>query len=278
MTEDVSMTSHFATFSGCRVHYQTAGDGDPLMLIHGGGPGAFGYSNYRYNIYALSQNHRVILIDLPGFGQSDTMPIQGSMFEAMAAAAFSVLDDMDVKEVSVVGNSLGGGTALCMALAQPQRINKLVLMGPGGGLPMHTPFPTEGLLRMMRFYEGEPPTKERLKRVIELLVYDSSRMTNELLEERFKAAMRADIVANPPLKGRGAHPNDQLWRAPLETLYHPVLIIWGKEDRILPMEMAFPFLKILPNAELHIFPHCGHWVQWEKSEQFNRLVDNFVRS
>lgn len=277
MTEDVAMTSHFATLKGCKIHYQTAGSGEVLLLIHGGGPGAFGYSNYRHNVEALSQHNQVVLIDLPGFGQSDAMPIEGSMFEAMAEAGLAVLDDMGVSKASVVGNSLGGGTALCMALAQPERINKLVLMGPGGGLPLHTPFPTEGLLRMMHFYEGEPPTLERLKRVIELLVFDSSGMTEELLEERFKAATRPDIVANPPLRGRGAHPNDQLWRAPLETLNHPILILWGKEDRILPMEMAFPFLKTLPNSELHIFPQCGHWVQWEKADEFNQIVDSFIQ-
>ncbi len=278
MRDDITLQSHFANLNGAKIHYQTVGHGEVLMLIHGGGPGAFGYSNYRHNIGVLAEHNHVVVIDLPGFGRSDAIPISGSMFEAMADAAFAVLDDMSVSKVSVIGNSLGGGTALCMALAQPERIHKMVLMGPGGGLPVNTPFPTEGLLRMMHFYEGEPPTIERLKRVIELLVFDSSGLTDELLEERFKAATRADIVANPPLRGRGAHPKDQLWRAPLETLDHPILIIWGKEDRILPMEMAFPFLKVLRNAELHVFPQCGHWVQWEKIEQFNQLVDNFVRS
>src|SRR5690606_9454243 len=100
-------------------------------------------------------------------------------------------------------NSLGGGTALRMALDHPDRIHKMVLMGPGGGLPMTSPFPTEGLKRMMTFYDGTPPTLERLRHVVDLLVYDPSKISAELLTERLKAASRPDVMNAPPLKGRG---------------------------------------------------------------------------
>jgi len=83
-------------------------------------------------------------------------------------------------------------------------------------------------------------------------------------------------MANPPLRGRGANPADDLWRRPLYQLRHPILVIWGREDRVLPVDAAFVLMKALPNAEMHIFPECGHWAQWEKADRFNGLVATFL--
>lgn len=218
------------------------------------------------------------MIDLPGYGLSQYLPATESLFEPMSQAVIGVLDDLGCDKASLVGNSLGGGTAIRTALNCPDRIKKLILMGPGGGLPLYSSAPSEGLLRMLTFYDGEGPTLEKLRRVVDLLVFDPSSISAQLLQERFEAATRPDIVKNPPLKGRGANPKDDLWREALYTLPHPTLIIWGREDRVLSLDHAFVFLKAIPNAHLHVFPKCGHWVQWEKSDAFNRLVDDFLSS
>jgi 4,5:9,10-diseco-3-hydroxy-5,9,17-trioxoandrosta-1(10),2-diene-4-oate hydrolase len=261
---------------GRRLTYYEVGSGDPLVLIHGGGPGAAGISNYRKNIAHFARTRRVIVPDLPGFGLSEPKPSPGGLFASMAESVIELLDQLGVAKASFVGNSLGGGTALCVALARPELVDRMVLMGPGGSLPVFSPFPTEGLLRMLHFYDGSPPTKERVRRVLELLVFDQSTITEELIDLRLEAASQPSIMQHPPLKGRGANPADDLFREPLYTLTHPTLIVWGRDDRVVPLDCAFALLKTIPKAQLHVFPMCGHWVQWEKADAFNTLVTTFL--
>lgn len=276
MDDDLNLDSRFISVDGRKVHYQETGQGPAVILIHGGGPGAFGYSNFRRNIAPLARRNRVIVLDLPGYGESETAGMMGSLFEPMAQAVVGLMDGLDLPKASLVGNSLGGGTALRVALDQPQRVDKLVLMGPGGSVPMTSPFPTEGLMRMLMFYEGEGPTLEKLRRVIDLLVFNPAEIDDKLLEERLEACTKPNIVANPPLRGRGGNPKDDLWREPLYRLDHPTLLIWGRDDRVVPLDAAFLLLKTIPNCHLHVFPKCGHWAQWEKAGEFNTLVDDFI--
>ena len=268
--------SHFIDAPAGRLHYHDFGEGEATILVHGGGPGAYGLSNYRRNVDALSQGRRVIVIDLPGLGQSDSRPAPGSLFEPMAAAVLDLMNHLGLDKASFVGNSLGGATSLRFTLDHPERTHKLVLMGPAGGLPVTSTFPTEGLMRMLNFYEGEGPSIEKLRRVVELLVYDQGAITEELLAERYRDCTSAKALANPPLRGRGYNPKDDLWRERLNELQHPTLLIWGRDDRVLPLDSAFVLLKCLPQAELHVFPNCGHWVQWEKADRFNELVGRFL--
>ncbi len=259
-----------------RVAYQLVGNGPLVILIHGGGPGAYGFSNYRRNMAAIAaRGNRVAVIDLPGYGQSAHRSSDGGIFAAPAAATLDLIDHLGADKASLVGNSLGGGTALRVALDHPDRVDKLILMGPGGSLPATSTFPTEGLLRMLTFYDGEGPTLEKLDRVIDLLVFDRSSITPDLVQERFRTATLPETLAHPPLSA-AFHPKNELWRDALETLPHRALLIWGREDRVLPLDMAFILLKRIPRADLHVFSQCGHWAQWERAEEFNELVSNFL--
>jgi 4,5:9,10-diseco-3-hydroxy-5,9,17-trioxoandrosta-1(10),2-diene-4-oate hydrolase len=264
----------FIQIDGVKIHYHDAGAGEPTILIHGGGPGAGGLSNYRRNIDAIAARGRALVIDLPGFGESENKRAQGGIFEVLAKLMIGFMDGLALKKANFIGNSLGGGTALMTALRYPDRVGKLVLMGTGGGLPIFSPFPTEGLIRMFTFYDGEGPTIEKLLRVLQLLIFDQSLITEELVQERFKAATRADVVASPPLRGVGAHATDEIWRERLPS--HETLLIWGRDDRVIPLDAAFALLKTMPNAQLHVFPQCGHWAQWEKADTFNHLVCDFL--
>ena len=270
------LTNRIVDVAGTKINYVEKGEGSPLILIHGGGPGASGVSNYRKNIDAFAACHRVIVPDLPGFGLSENKYEPGAIFTALSKIIIGLMDVLDIEKADLVGNSLGGGTSLRAALDHPQRIRKLVLMGPGGSLPAHTPMPTEGLLRMMNFYRGEGPTMEKVKKVIQLLVFDPSAITESLLEERLKACMREDVVKAPPLRNGLGHPDDLLWRQPLENIKQETLLIWGREDRVIPLDCYVPLMKTIPNAQLHVFPNCGHWAQWEKADEFNELVLNFL--
>jgi 4,5:9,10-diseco-3-hydroxy-5,9,17-trioxoandrosta-1(10),2-diene-4-oate hydrolase len=267
-------TGKFVTVNGVQIHFHEAGQGKPVILIHGGGPGAGGLSNFRRNMEAIAKNGRAIVIDLPGWGESENKRAPGGVFEVFAEMMVGFMDGLGIEKADLIGNSLGGGTALMTAIKSPERVGKLVLMGTGGGLPVFSPWPTEGLLRMFMFYEGEGPTMEKLRKVLELLIFDQSAVTQELLDERMKAAMRPDVIASPPLRGVGAHPTDEIWRERLPA--HETLLVWGREDRVVPLDAAFVLLKTMANAQLHVFPQCGHWAQWEKAEQFNTLVCDFL--
>lgn len=260
-----------------RVAYQEAGEGPTVILIHGGGPGAYGYSNYRKNLIPLAErgNH-VVIIDLPGYGQSDYRTSEGGLFAPMAEATLELIDHLGIDKASLVGNSLGGGTSLRLALDHPTRVDKMILMGPGGSLPATATFPSEGLTRMLTFYDGEGPTIDKLNKVIDLLVYDRSSITPELVEERFRTATLPNTMANPPLRGQGYNPKNDLWREDIDKLDHKTLLVWGQDDKVLPLDMAFILLKRIPNADLHVFSKCGHWAQWERAAEFNELVGNFL--
>jgi 4,5:9,10-diseco-3-hydroxy-5,9,17-trioxoandrosta-1(10),2-diene-4-oate hydrolase len=266
--------SKFIESPNGRIHYQEVGSGAPVVLIHGGGAGAFGYSNYRKNIGPLSKRNRVIIFDMPGFGQSPARPAPDGLFKLMASALREVLDHLDIEKTSLVGNSLGGATSLRFALDNPERVDKLILMGSAGSLPVHTVMPNEGAFRLLGFYRGEGPTMAKLRGLLEVLIYDTSGITEELLAERFKSATMPSVVANPPL--HLFKPNDKLWTEPLDQLPHQTLLIWGREDRVVPMDAAFILQKQIPNADLVVFSKCGHWVQWEKADEFNRIVGDFL--
>ena len=274
---DLPVTEFVESANG-RIAYHETGEGPCVILIHGGGPGAYGFSNYRRNFEDLAvKGLRVIIVDLPGYGQSDYRESRdGGLFTPMADATLELIDHLGLGKAHLVGNSLGGGTALRLALDHPDRVDRMILMGPGGSIPATSTFPAEGLLRMIQFYDGDGPTIEKLDRVIDLLVYDRSSITRELVEERFKTATLPQTMANPPLRGHANNARNELWREPLDRLEHRTLLIWGREDRVLPLDMSFIMLKRIPNADMHIFSKCGHWAQWERAAEFNDLVADFI--
>lgn len=263
----------FVEFDGIKAHYYDIGEGDPVIFLHGGGPGASGLSNYRRNVGPLSKGYRAIVPDLPGFGETENKLAPGAVFDAMGQFVRGFMDAIGVQSADFVGNSMGGGTALNVALRAPERARKLILMGTGGSQAVFTPMPTEGLKRMRSFFLGSGPSMEKLKAVIDHLVFDPSSITPALLEERLKAASRPDLQSNSvfhrPVWG-------DLWREDLASLKHPTLLVWGREDRVVPLDSSFLLLKSIPNAQLHVFPKCGHWAQWEKADEFNALVADFL--
>ncbi|WP_436491966.1 4,5:9,10-diseco-3-hydroxy-5,9,17-trioxoandrosta-1(10),2-diene-4-oate hydrolase [Actinokineospora sp. HUAS TT18] len=262
-----------------KVHYQEAGEGKPLVLLHGGGPGASGWSNFGRNVPIFAERFRTIVIDQPGYGKSDKPEVQGQYFTFSADALLSIMDELGIEKADLVGNSLGGGTAVRFALRHPDRAGRLVLMAPGGlGLNVFAPDPTEGVQRLARF--GAAPTKENLADFLRTLVFDRSLVTDELVEERFAAA--ADPAALKAMASMGASfmrpdtfEEGMLWRE-AHRLRQRVLLIWGREDRVNPLDGALVALKLIPRAQLHVFGRCGHWAQLEKFAEFNRLVLDFL--
>ncbi len=283
---EFAATSRVAEAGGLRLHYHEAGPGGggdalPVVMLHGGGPGASGWSNFGRNLPAFAGQFRTLLVDQPGFGRSDKPPVKGNYFTFAAEALASLLDELGIDRVQLVGNSLGGGTAVRFALRFPERAGRLVLMAPGGlSLNVFAPDPTEGVKRLMEFAAPPGPSREKMAAFLRTLVFDRKLVTDELIDERF--ALASDPVALAAMASMGASFYDPataedglLWRE-AHRLRQPVLLIWGREDRVNPLDGALVALKQIRRAQLHVFSGCGHWAQLEKFDEFNRLSISFL--
>jgi len=248
-------------------------------MLHGGGPGASGMSNFGRNLPAFAEHFRTLVVDQPGYGKSDKPDVRGNYFTFAAAALKALLDELDIEQAHLVGNSLGGGTAVRFALEYPGRAGRLVLMGPGGlSLNVFAPDPTEGVRRLAEF--GPSPSREKMEAFLRTLVFDQRLVTDELVDERFAAA--SDPASLKAMASMGAsffdpasYEQGLLWRE-AHRLKHRVLLIWGREDRVNPVDGALVALKMIRRAQLHVFGGCGHWVQLEKATEFNRLAIEFL--
>jgi 4,5:9,10-diseco-3-hydroxy-5,9,17-trioxoandrosta-1(10),2-diene-4-oate hydrolase len=275
--------THTARVGSRSIHVAEAGTHGPaVLMLHGGGPGASGVSNYSRNIAALAQHFRVLVPDMPGYGRSTKGLDAADVWGDLAGAMFGMLDAMDVERVHVIGNSAGGGCALRMVLERPERIGRLVLMGPGG-IDLTKAPPTEGLKRLLGYYEGEGPSFEKLCTFItQDLVYDSSRVGEALLRERFEASIDPEVVANPPLRA----PKDASALATLDLaldprlpgITNPTLVLWGIEDRVNRPSGGATLQALMPRCDLYLFSRTGHWVQWERADEFNGVVTAFLKA
>jgi 4,5:9,10-diseco-3-hydroxy-5,9,17-trioxoandrosta-1(10),2-diene-4-oate hydrolase len=266
-----------------RLHYYEAGPdaGPPVVMLHGGGPGASAWSNFGPNLPVFAERFRTLLVDQPGFGKSARLPVTGSYFTFSANALAALLTGLGIERVHLIGNSLGGGTAVRFALEYPERAGRLVLMGPGGlSLNLFAPDPTEGVRRLMEFSAPPGPSREKLEAFLRTLVFDQRLVTDELIDERFAAASDPEALAAMAAMGASflhpAHAEEALLWREAHRLRQRVLLIWGREDRVNPLDGALVALKTIRRAQLHVFGGCGHWAQLEKFDEFNRLVISFL--
>jgi 4,5:9,10-diseco-3-hydroxy-5,9,17-trioxoandrosta-1(10),2-diene-4-oate hydrolase len=290
MTEpaEFATTSRFADAGGMRLHYHEAGPPDPappgsmpVVLLHGGGPGASAWSNFGRNLPVFAARFRTLMIDQPGFGSSEKPPVTGHYFTFAAEALAGLLDKLGIGQAHLVGNSLGGGTAVRFALRYPGRAGRLVLMGPGGlSLNVFAPDPTEGVKRLMEFAAPPGPSREKMAAFLRTMVHDQRLVTDELIEERYVVASTPESIAAMASMGASfydpAHAQEGLLWREAHQLRHEVLLVWGREDRVNPLDGALAALKLIRRAQLHVFGGCGHWAQLEKFDEFNRLVIGFL--
>ncbi len=281
-------TSRFASTAMMALHYHEAGPGDggqadapPVVLLHGGGPGASAWSNFGANLPVFAARFRTLMLDQPGFGQSDAPAVEGNYFTFAARALASLLDELGIDRVHLVGNSLGGGTAIRFALNYPERAGRLVLMGPGGlSLNVFAPDPTEGVKRLMEFGAPPGPSREKLAAFLRTLVYNPKKITDELIDERYEQASKPEALAAMAALGMSFYDpataeDGMLWRE-VHRLRNEVLLIWGREDRVNPLDGALLAVKQIRKVQLHVFSGCGHWAQLEKFDDFNRQALDFL--
>ena len=265
--------------AGPEIQQSSAEGALPLVMLHGGGPGASAWSNFGRALPHFAASYRTLLVDQPGFGASDKPPVVGNYYRHSADYVVKLLDELGIERIHLLGNSLGGGTAMRLALSYPDRVGRLILMGPGGlSLNLFHADPTEGVQRLMDF--GADPTPERLRAFISTMVVNQKLVTDELVAERFadatapgaQDAMRSMGMSfwNPETAEDG-----MLWREAHKLRKH-TLLTWGREDRVNPLDGAFTALKLIPKAQLHVFPNCGHWAQIEAAEEFAEISTAFL--
>jgi pimeloyl-ACP methyl ester carboxylesterase len=263
------------------LRYHEVGEGPPLLLLHGSGPGVTGWRNYRRNLPALSRHFRCLVLEFPGFGVShdtDESPIV-----AGAGAVVRFLDGLGLRGVPVIGNSMGGVIAFQLALSHPDLFSRIVTIG-GVGKNVFSPSPGEGLVRLTDFVEN--PTREALVLWLESMVFDPAIITDSLVEDRWAQATKpATLEASRRMYGRKATAERirqaaESDRAPYWAMLHritvPTLLTWGRDDRVSPVDMALLPMRTIPRAELHVLPDCGHWAMLEQQAAWEAAVLAFL--
>jgi len=258
--------------AGIRTNLHDVGSGSPLLMIHGSGPGVSAWANWRLSIPVLARQSRVIAPDMVGFGFSDRPAGQQYGMDQWVAQAVGVLDALDVERADVVGNSFGGALALALAIRHPTRVRRLVLMGSVG-----VPFAITPGLDAVWGYE---PSLATMRSLLDVFAYDTKLATDELAQLRYEASIRpgfhesfAAMFPAPRQRWVDAMCSAE---ADIRALPHDTLVLHGREDRVIPLANSLTLAEWIPNSQLHVFGHCGHWTQIEHAARFNRLVADFL--
>jgi pimeloyl-ACP methyl ester carboxylesterase len=268
-------TSKYVQLEGVRVHYNEVGSGPALICIHGGGPGANSWSNFSTNVDSFAKQYRVLLLDLPQFGKSEKVNIEGPRLTYHARVVRDFMDALKIDRAFFVGNSFGGQTAIKTAIDYPDRVRAFVIIGSAPVLhSIFTPMPLEGVKLIGNYYRGEGgPSIDKMRQVLRALVFDHSAVTEEVVRERYEASIDPELIRI----NSGAPAPRQDLTPEFPKVKAPALVVWGLDDRAGALDVGLLMLRTFQDAQMHIFSRCGHWAQVEHSDDFNRLVLNFFQ-
>jgi len=268
----IALKSGTIDAGGILTSYLEAGAGELVIMLHGSGPGVSAMANWQHNIGALSQRFRVLAPDIVGFGATKRPDDIVYSLRTWTDHVWAFLDAHDIEKAAIVGNSLGGRIALQMATDQPDRITKMVLMGaPGVGMTL-----TEGLAALRAYQPSHDAMRDLLRNYFAV---DPTMITDDLVAIRYEASV-ADgayeeyraMFFDPRHAGSELGITEEQVRA-IDT---PALLVHGREDKVVPMQVSVTMLGLLPNADLHVFSKCGHWTQIERADEFSALVADYL--
>ncbi|MBO9521576.1 MAG: alpha/beta fold hydrolase [Nocardioidaceae bacterium] len=279
MTDRAASSRRLTVCGDIELHFHDTGEqGDRpvLVLLHGGGPGASGWSNYCRNIGPLSAGRRVLTFDFPQFGESSKVELpEDEVFPSTYVEAVTeAVTALGIERVDVVGNSLGAGAACLMAHRNPDLVRRMILMGPGGiQRSVMTPVPMDALKRMFTYYNPGPPSRAVMKEILQSLLHDPDQLTEDVVDERFEASIEPETLALFSTQRKQRLTDVTSF---MHELTQPTLVVFGLDDRVTPFDSCLLFAKTLPDCELLVLPKAGHWVMWELPDRFNRAVVEFL--
>lgn len=267
-------SGQYAEIDGLKVHYLARGQGDPIVLIHG--LGGWIYS-WRGNIEALAQNHQVYALDLPGFGLSEKPADWDYSLAHQAQFVNDFMEYFGIERASVSGNSMGGGIALELAARYPARVKELVLIDSVAYVEVGVPSWAEWLsytpagLTFARFFM---PHFSALKKIIQGLYADPARVTDEVTWGYYypfttPGVLQAGLAMTRTLRFT-------VERARLQRIQQPALLIWGAQDRMVPLSQGERLARDLPHATLAVLADAGHVGNEEQSPEVNGLILDFL--
>ena len=264
----------FIQAGGVKLHYHEIGQGDPLICLHGAGPGASAWSNFKHNVGAFAERYRTFLIDLPQYGQSEKVVIREGRLTFTARILGAFMEAVGLPTARFVGNSMGGQVCMKMAIDTPHRVDRMAVLGASPiSFTALTPMPVEGVRLIREYYRPpEGPTRAKMRALMETLVGNPAVITDDMVDERYAASIDPEAVA---LFTKAPPQNEDLF-ADLGKITAPTLLIWGQDDRFGALEVGLLLLKRLQNARMVVFPRCGHWAHVERVQEFNHLVLDFL--
>ncbi|KRE39025.1 2-hydroxy-6-oxo-2,4-heptadienoate hydrolase [Janibacter sp. Soil728] len=257
---------------GIATNYHDVGEGDPVLLIHGSGPGVSAWANWRTVLPELSKEHRVIAPDILGFGYTERPDGVTYDMATWTEHLVGLLDALGLDRVAIIGNSFGGALALNVATHHPDRVSKLVLMG-AVGVPFEI---TEGLDKVWGF----EPSLANMVDLMGVFAYDQSLLTEDLAKLRLEAATRPGVheaySAMFPAPRQRSVEAMTVPDSDIRSLTQPTLIVHGRDDEVIPLSNSMRLNELIEQSQLHVYGQCGHWVQIEHTASFSQLVGNFL--
>jgi pimeloyl-ACP methyl ester carboxylesterase len=272
MTTSTVSVPHTIAAGGIKTSYLEAGSGEPVIMLHGSGPGVSGLANWQYNIHALAQRFHVLAPDIVGFGATERPDDIIYSLRTWTDHVWAFLDAHDIGKTAIVGNSLGGRIALQMATDRPDRITKMVLMGaPGVGMTL-----TDGLIAL----RGYEPSREAMRDLLRAyFAVNPAMITDDLVETRYAASIADgayEAYRTMFYDPRHAGSELDITEDEVRAIATPTLLVHGREDKVVPVQVSMTMLGLLPNADLHVFSACGHWTQIERADEFSVLIADYL--
>lgn len=267
--------SRWVEAGGLKTHYMELGEGDPLLIVHGGGPGAAGFLGYPHFIPAAAEHFRVVAPDLRGFGLTDKPNDEPYSFKRQADHLSAFVDTLCLRDVNIVGNSMGATTLMRYVVDHSERIRR-VLAVSSGSLAV-----TMGVEMAVRPNIKEPEwTRETVRSFLEKITRQHHLITDDLVDTRVELANLpgapewADKVATYALEWMDDPHERQLneMSCRIPKLPIPVRWAWGRDDTFTPPSLADELLKLMPDMDLVLFDGAGHQLQNDVPDQFNSMA------
>ncbi len=274
--------SSFVDVRGIKTHYVEAGSGEPIVFVHGAGPGAYGWAGWRQTIPVLAKHFHVYALDTLGFGLTDK-PTESCSDQDSVDHLLGFLDALCLDKVYLCGNSRGAYMAAKLTVDQPKRVKKLLMISSGSialAMGLERNDAQMGGMKKLQAYDGTP---EAMRGFMEIIVHDHSKITDELIADRVQMAALPGHDKVQKLQGQYRNslktdPNE--WQRfelkhRLPQLTIPMHMVWGAKDSFAPPEFADTLQKMLPNVTFEMLENSGHQAQNDESDRFNDIAMAF---